>query len=371
MAYVPITSPSIGPARPANDLQEYVDLLVTLTAKVATDGTLLVVGRPAEIASGWPLERLVGHSFLDGPWWTFDPEVHARVQAAFARARAGETVRYEERIFILGGVHVLELSLVPALDPEGKTRYIIAEGIDITALKAAQEEAIREKKRLNATVSGLETFSYTVSHDVRAPLRGIVALVETLEEEAGSALDENARRTLDRIRKEATRVAMLTSDLLVFSRLEHADLHVSDVDLTAIAEETLAQLARASPGRLVEAIVAPGLRARGSESLLRIALENLVRNAWKFTAPREVARIEVGRDEKGFFVRDNGVGFDGAKASQLFEPFRRLHSTHDFEGSGIGLATVRRIVERHGGTVAAEGKPGEGATFWFSLGDAS
>jgi len=349
------------------ELREYVDLLTELTAKVALDGALLVVGRAAEVASGWPMERLIGSSFVDGPWWTFADDVHQRVRDAFARACHGERVSYRERIFILGGVHVIQFSLVPALDAVGSTRYVIAEGHDITAQVAAEEMNARDRRRLDAANRELETFNYSVSHDVRAPVRRITELVGALEEDIGDGLSQSARQSLQMIRREASRVATLAADLLVLSRVDRHEIAVQDVDLSQIAAETFAQLARLEPRRLVETVVTPGIVVRTDEGLVRIVIENILSNAWKFTSGREVGRIEFRREGSEWFVRDNGVGFDPAKAGMLFVPFRRLHSEREFEGSGVGLATVRRIVERLGGTVRAEGAVDRGATFRVSL----
>lgn len=350
-----------------SDLREYVDHLSTLTAKVATDGTILIVGKAAEIASGWPMERLVGSSFLDGPWWTFDGEVHDRVVKAFSRVCAGERVSYRERIFILGGVRVIQFSLVPALGARGEVRYVVAEGTDVTAQVEAEDEVERGMRRLDLANRELESFNYMLSHDVRAPVRRISELVGLLEAEMGAGLSDASRDLLDRINRESVRITALATDLMVLSRIGHTEVRLADVDLSAIAAETLDRLARHEPARLAEIRVEPGLSARTDEGLVRIVIENLLQNAWKFTSRREVARIEFFREGEGWAVRDNGAGFDPARAHELFAAFRRLHSAQEFEGTGIGLATVRRIVERLGGKVRATGAIDGGATFWFSL----
>ena len=196
---------------------------------------------------------------------------------------------------------------------------------------------------------------------------------QLLVEEHSGALDSEGLRYLSRVREAAQRMGWLVDDLLRLSRVARAELKREEVDVSALALEVLGELGASEPERRVETVVAPGLVARADRSLLRILLENLLRNAWKFTSGREVARIELGVEglgrEMAFFVRDDGAGFDGAYAGKLFKPFSRLHDPADFPGTGIGLAIVDRIVRRHGGMVDASGTPGRGATFRFRLGD--
>ncbi|WP_437123444.1 sensor histidine kinase [Tistlia consotensis] len=217
----------------------------------------------------------------------------------------------------------------------------------------------------------LEAFSYSVSHDLRAPLRAIDGFSQALLEDCGEQLDEEGRGHLNRVRQAAQRMGLLIDDLLRLSRVARAELAPEAVDLGALALEVVEGLRSASPERAVEVEIARDLTARGDPRLLRIALENLIGNAWKFTAGRTPARIELGRCEQdgkpAFFVRDNGVGFDMTYAGQLFRAFQRLHDARSFPGTGIGLATVQRIVHKHGGAVWAEAATNEGATFYFTL----
>jgi signal transduction histidine kinase len=220
----------------------------------------------------------------------------------------------------------------------------------------------------------MEAFGYTVSHDLRAPLRAIGTLADfTLRDER--ALSPEGRQNLESIRASAASASNLVESLLRFSRASAGDLRDDQVDLGALAREIAAALAAQNPARDVQfALVQPErLGVRGDKDLLRVALENLLGNAWKYTAEVPHARVEFGlasedEDVRTFFVRDNGAGFDAARHDQLFVPFRRLHAGTGFAGTGIGLATVRRIIERHGGRVWAESRPGEGATFYFTLG---
>jgi light-regulated signal transduction histidine kinase (bacteriophytochrome) len=224
---------------------------------------------------------------------------------------------------------------------------------------------------LEAMVEQLEAFSYTVSHDLRAPLRGIDGFSQVLLASHASELSEEAQGYLQRIRNSAQRMGTLIEHLLEFSRLSRSALERTCVDLSSLAREIVATLREQEPDREVTVEIAEDLRARGDERLLGVALENLLHNAWKFTRRAREARIEVGRavtpEGEAFFVRDNGAGFDMRHYAMLFGVFRRLHSVSEFEGTGIGLATVQRIIERHGGRVWAEAAVGEGATFYFTL----
>ncbi len=234
------------------------------------------------------------------------------------------------------------------------------------------EVLVRQRTaHLDAINRELEAFTYAVSHDLRAPLRAVYGFCRALAEDYGEELDQRANDYLDRVCHAAERMGQLIEDLLNLSRISRGELRREDVDLTTLAREVAAELQEREPKRSVQFVIAEGLAARGDPRLLRVVLENLLGNAWKFTANRPQARIEFGAQEKQgqrvFFVRDNGVGFDMAYAEKLFVPFQRLHSPSKFEGSGIGLATVQRIIHRHGGRIWAEGEPERGATFYFTL----
>ncbi len=242
----------------------------------------------------------------------------------------------------------------------------------IRQLNAELEARVRQRtaqlERLNAE---LESFSYSVSHDLRAPLRAIHGFSGLLAQQVGAALDAQGRHYLERVQDAAARMGRLIDDLLELSRVTRAPVRPEAIDLSRLATQVADELRAGEPRRAVEVTVAPGLAARGDPALLRAVLQNLMENAWKFTRLRADARIAVGanRDagEPAFYVRDNGAGFDMSYAGKLFGAFQRLHSEEQFPGTGIGLATVKRIVERHGGRVWAEGEPGAGATFFFTL----
>ncbi len=265
-----------------------------------------------------------------------------------------------------------------ALEREVRERELLQQALRqneerIRALNEDLEQRVRDRTaELEQSNRQLEAFSYTVSHDLRAPLRAIDGFSQALREDYGAQVNEGMRRYLDRIHAATMRMGQLIEDLLALSRISRAQVAWTDVDLTAMARQILADLAQAEPGRHVEAVVWDGIVARGDAKLLRIALENLLGNAWKFTARAERAHVEFGalrdREQTTYFVRDNGAGFDMAHSQKLYEPFQRLHAVKEFPGSGIGLATVQRVVQRMGGRIWAHAQPGQGATFHFTLG---
>ena len=275
-----------------------------------------------------------------------------------------------------GTLFPVEISLSPMHTGHGD---LVTSVIRDTSERKRVEEQIR---RLNETLESrvtelaavnreLEAFSYSVSHDLRAPLRGIDGFSQALLEEYGERLDDTGQDYLRRVRAAAQRMAELIDDLLDLSRVTRREMRRETVDVSALARAVIDQLRRAEPDRRVAVIVADGLVATGDPHLVRAVLENLLGNAWKFTARQPEARIELGARKGGpppvFFVRDNGVGFDMAYASKLFGAFQRLHGMTEFAGTGIGLATVQRIVHRHGGRVWAEAEPGQGGVFFFTL----
>jgi signal transduction histidine kinase len=239
-------------------------------------------------------------------------------------------------------------------------------------LLGRRETELRERtSQLETANRELEAFSYSVSHDLRAPLRAIDGFSDALESDCAAELTDGAKDSLRRIRAAAKRMGTLIDELLALGRLGRTELVREDVDLSATAATIAADLARNQPQRKVYVTIASKLTVRADPELLRIVLHNLLDNAWKYTGKTLSARVEVGALMNGgvevFHVRDNGAGFDMAHAHRLFGPFQRLHPERDFEGIGIGLATVQRIVRRHGGRIWAEGAVGSGATFYFTL----
>jgi PAS domain S-box-containing protein len=245
---------------------------------------------------------------------------------------------------------------------------------EILRLNAELEERVRQRTaQLEAANQELEAFSYSIAHDLRAPLSSIDGFSSVLEESLAAEVGGRSRHFLRRIRAGVRQMADLTDGLLSLAQLSRASLRADDVDLAKLARAAITQCRERSPGRSVDVEIAPTLPARGDALLLAQVMGNLVGNAWKFTGKCERARIEVGsfQGESGattYYVRDNGAGFDMAHASRMFGAFQRLHSLDEFDGTGIGLAIVHRIVSRHGGRVWAHAAPGQGATFHFTLG---
>ena len=277
-----------------------------------------------------------------------------------------------------------EFTLAPVRDETSEVIAVSLIARDITQRKQTEEELRRIQAELEQRVSKrtaalravneeLEAFTYSASHDLRAPLRGIDGFSQAILEDYSSVLDSSAIRYVERIRAGAQRMGEIIDALLMLSRITTTRLHLQRVDLGKLAREIVAELQEAEPGRQLELEVQPGLLVKADQQLMRIALQNLLGNAWKFTRERDPARIEVGKvgdgEENTFFIRDNGAGFDMSYADKLFAPFQRIHHPSRFEGSGIGLGTVQRVISRHGGKVWGRGQPDAGATFYFQLPD--
>ena len=298
------------------------------------------------------------------------------------RALNGDEITTERALETHAGSRVARLTLIPHVADNGAVSGVHLMGYDLTDFRHAEaevrhlnaelEQRVEQRTRaLAAANRELESFSYSVSHDLRAPLRTIDGFSQILLDEYASKLDATGRSYLDRVRAGSQRMAKLIDDLLELARVTRRDPQIRACDLTALALDIAAELSTADPGRQVGIKVAPGMAVAADAGLLRIALDNLLRNAWKFTSTRPDAVIEVGcveaADGRTYFVRDNGVGFDMAYVNKLFGAFQRLHSESEFQGTGIGLALVQRVIRRHGGQVWAEAEPDLGATFYFTL----
>jgi signal transduction histidine kinase len=308
------------------------------------------------------------------------PAVELPMQVA---ARKGVTVRDQEFEIILrdGRVLYAYFSASPLYDDAGRVRGSLGVVVDLTERKGAEAEVLRlnedlERRvkertgQLEAINKELEAFSYSVSHDLRAPLRSIRGFSEVLLERYCKQLDPTGQEFLKRACQSSQQMETLIEDLLKLSRVSRSELQSRPVHLSHIAESIAADLKKADPQRVVEFVIEPGLQALGDERLLRVALDNLLRNAWKFTGKQPHAKIEVGSSKgppQAFFVRDNGAGFDMTYSNRLFGVFQRLHTVSEFPGTGVGLATVQRIISRHGGRVWATGEVNRGATFYFTL----
>jgi PAS domain S-box-containing protein len=353
----------------ANDMVYTTDL----------EGNITSFNRAAEQLTGYSRAEAVGQRFTR----LVAPEHTEQVAHALAAAcQAGAEGTCELVLLTRDGRPVPVEVSAKAICHEGKPVGLQGIARDITERKRAEQEI----HRLNATLESrvrdrtaqlevanqeLEAFSYSVSHDLRAPLRSIDGFSRALQQDHGPQLGEEGRHYLDRVRSAAQRMAQLIDDLLALSRVTRSEIRRETVHLSALAQAIADELKQTAPDRPVDFVIAPGLMAQGDPRLLRVVLDNLLRNAWKFTRKQARARIELGATLEGgqtaFYMRDNGAGFDMNYAHKLFCAFQRLHAHTDYEGTGIGLATVQRIIKRHGGRVWAEGQVNRGATFYFTL----
>ena len=326
-------------------------------------GAERVFGYSAEEATGRPLTTLMPERFRDAH------QAGLERYLATGEARViGKTVELAGRRKD-GTEFPLELSL--ASWKHGADVAFTAIIRDITSRKQGEEQLRRYAAQLEAANQELEAFSYSVSHDLRAPLRSLDGFSQALLEDYADRLDDTGRDFLQRVRAGSQRMAGLIDDLLGLSSVTRSELQMDEVNLSVLAAAAVVDLQKSDPERHVTFAIAPDLVARADVGLMRIVLQNLLGNAWKFTGKRPGAHVEFGvtahDGRRAYFVRDDGAGFDMAYADKLFGAFQRLHGTTEFPGSGIGLATVQRIIRRHGGQVWAEGAPDRGATFYFTL----
>ena len=306
--------------------------------------------------------------FIRDLWTTI---THGRVWHGEIKNRAKDGTHYW-----------VDTTIVPFLNPDGKPRQYVAIRADITTRKTAEEAVLRLNAELEQRVAErtaelqeandeLEAFSYSVSHDLRAPLRAIDGFSQAVVEDFGDLIPADGRRQLDIIRNSAQRMGALIDDILAFARLKQQELHAREIDTRSLVDEALAELGFPPKDRRVELRLGDLPASAGDPALLRQVWLNLLSNALKYTGRREQAVIEIGSipidGTPAFFVRDNGTGFDMQHAGKLFGVFQRLHRLEDYEGTGVGLAIVQRIVQRHGGRIWAEAEVDRGATFYFTL----
>ena len=290
----------------------------------------------------------------------------------------GVAVMFALTVLLLIAVLLMMISRRRRRRADAANRKLSTAIQDITKLEQAEEalrrqstELARANAELTAANNELEAFSYSVSHDLRAPLRSIDGFSQALLEDCGDKLGPAGQDHLRRVRLAAQRMAALIDDMLNLSRVTRSAMRRENLDLSVMAKSIAEDLRAAEPGRQVEFAIEAGLTVTGDFQLLRAAMENLLRNSWKYTSAHPCARIEFGKSQQdgkfSFFVRDDGAGFDPRYADRLFGAFQRLHTATEFPGTGVGLATVQRIIHRHGGEIWAEGAVEKGATFYFTL----
>jgi PAS domain S-box-containing protein len=335
-----------------------------------TEGRVISWNEGAERIKGYRAEEIIGQHF--SRFYTAEDLNADRPAAKIKEAMENGRVEDEGWRVRKDGSRFWANVVITALrDESGLLRGFGKVTRDISERKRAEQEILQRSVELEAANKELEAFSYSVSHDLRSPLRAIDGFSQAILEDHAAKLDDDAKNYFQRIRAATQRMGELIDDLLGLSRVTRAEIHRERIDLSSLAEEVAADLRSSQPEREVEFRIVQGLQAEGDSRLIRVALQNLIGNSWKFTSKRPNAQIEFGlvrsNGQRAYFVRDNGAGFDQAYADRLFGAFQRLHGMNEFPGTGIGLATVQRIVHRHGGKVWAEGVVDKGATVYFTL----
>jgi PAS domain S-box-containing protein len=374
--------PSGGLRVGADQLLALIDHTSAVVYMRDLDGRYMIINREYERLFGVRREAIIGLTDHD----LFPAEIADRFRENDLQAAVcGGPVQMEEIAPGDDGPHTYITVKFPLLDPAGQPYAVAGISTDITDRKRAEEQVrrlnaelerrVRERTaELEASTSELDAFAYSVSHDLRAPLRSIEGFSAALIEDYADRLDDEGIQYLHRLQVNVGRMAQMIDDLLDLSRATRTELRRDTIDLGHIARDVVAELRDLEPDRDVAVEFADGMSGTGDPQLVRLVLQNLLANAWKFTSHREQAQISVGVRVDGevqvFFVQDNGAGFDMRYSHKLFDPFQRLHATAEFEGSGVGLAIVQRVVRRHGGRVWAESEVDHGATFYFTLADA-
>jgi signal transduction histidine kinase len=340
----------------------------------------LAAARGQQKAAFAEVERGVGKQYMDDAR-RIAAEIISREEAEYARSSALSLATENRTRWAVEAAAAAMFLLTAAgtllLNRELERERLLAEDLEKSERKyrdlaGSLEQQVEERtKDLQRVNEELQAFGYSVSHDLRAPLRAVDGFSQILMEDHAEALGSEGREMLDRIRAGVRRMSDLIRSLLDLSRVSRVELKKQPVSISDLAAGVVENLRHADPQRRVSVNIQPGLITEGDPNLIRVVLDNLISNAWKFTSHQPEARIEVGAQDRGgrpeYFVRDNGAGFDPAYADKLFKPFQRLHSDSEFEGTGIGLATAQRVVRRHGGEIRAESENGNGAAFYFTL----
>ena len=344
-------------------IEASLDPLVT----ISSDGKITDVNAATEEVTGCSREELIGSDFSN--YFTEPDKARAGYKQVFAEGLVENYPLSLRHRF--GRVTEVLYNASVFRNEAGEVEGVFAAARDITERKRLEDSLRQRTLELENSVAELEAFSYSVSHDLRAPLRSIDGFSQILLEDYRDKVDEEGRDSLRRIRNASQNMAQLIDALLQLSRVMRSELRSEPVDLSVLALSTAAMIQKADPARRVRFRVVNGLQACGDRRLLGVLLQNLLQNAWKFSARNPEPSVEFGSTQKdgksAYYVRDNGIGFDMTYVNKLFTPFQRLHAKEEFEGTGIGLATVQRVIKRHGGKVWAEGAVGRGATFYFSL----
>jgi PAS domain S-box-containing protein len=358
------------PLAPADLLAAIVNSSEDAIIGKTTDGIITTWNPAAERMYGYTAEEIIGQPIEV----VCPPDRVAEVQEILSKIRSGERLCYHEttRQRKDGTIFPVSVTISPVWDHRHDLVGASSIARDISERYRIQAELRLRTADLECAYRDLETFSYSVSHDLRAPLRALDGLSNALLEDCGHSLSEAGLGYTKRIRAAAEQMTTLIEDLLNLARVSRAEIHPQELDLGGEVARIAEELQHQGPDRHVRFIIQQQVWARADLTLIRTVLQNLMDNAWKFTSGRDDATIEFGMRPDGtsynrFYLRDNGAGFDTAYAGKLFKPFERLHTAAQFPGTGVGLASVKQIVERHGGRVWAEGAPGAGATFYFTL----
>jgi PAS domain S-box-containing protein len=364
-------------------LRNILDTMFVFVGLIDLDGRIVEVNQAPLEAASLKREDVLGRTVAESYWFSHSPTLQTQVSQALGRVATGEISREDYSIRIAGGEQItIDTTFAPLRDASGRVMQIVGSAVDITKRKYAEEQVqllntelekrvVERTAQLKSANEELEAFSYSISHDLRAPLRAVNGFAGIVLEDFGSQLSEEGRDYLQRIRKGGQRMGDLIDDLLAFSRLSRQSMNRHQMDTGKLTQEVLVELKPLMEGRQIE-IKAGNLPAcAGDRALLRQVWINLISNAIKYTQGRDLAIIEIGcsrnKGEDVFFVRDNGAGFDMKYVNKLFGVFQRLHRADEFEGTGVGLAIVQRIVHRHGGRIWAEAEVDRGATFHFTL----
>ncbi|MHA2425697.1 MAG: PAS domain S-box protein, partial [Candidatus Thorarchaeota archaeon] len=363
-------------------VRRYRELLTDMSegiGVVSLDEEFLFVNESFANIVGYTPNELIGADSTS----IIHPEDVAKIRNETEIRKSGESSTYQVRVVRKDGdVRIVRISAIPSRDDNGRIEGTVAIINDITERVKAEREvrqlneelAQRVEERtaeLQAANKELESFAYSVSHDLRAPLRSIDGFSNAILEDYYNVVDDTGKDYLTRIQKGARGMSNLIDAILSLSKITRANMDRIDVNLSTLSEEAIIELQATDPEREVMVDIQENIVMRCDKRLMRVVLQNLIGNSWKFTKNRPVSRIDIGLTEMDgkqvFFVKDNGVGFEMGDKEKLFKPFQRLHKADDFEGSGIGLATVQRAIARHGGRIWAESQKGSGTTFFFTL----